>query len=307
VQVVEEGALIVPPDIRAVDPADGEVHFGEAPGGLVGLLTVDGDHVGRVNRDTVAVAFLLIVVLVGLDELLALHEHTARPAAGVEDPAFIGFEHLHEELDDAPGRVELATLLPFGKGELPEEILIDLSEDVLALCLVSPQSYGADEVDKTTEACPVEVLPGIDLGKDPLQGRVPVLDGLHGLINVPADIHLLAVLEKDLCLLRVVGDPLPPGDGRYEEHPLGGILVGVLGIGPLVFALAFLQPGMEDLKGIGYVLQEYEAKDDVLVLGGIHVLAELIRGLPECRLDGFLSVILLVGLLRSCHSISVLA
>ena len=39
-------------------------------------------------------------------------------------------------------------------------------------------------------------------------------------------------------------------------------------------------------EGVGDVLEEDEAEDDVLVLGGIHVGAELVGGGPEGFLDG---------------------
>ena len=45
VRVVQEGAFVVPFDLRAVDAANGEVHLGQPPGGLVALLAVDGDVV----------------------------------------------------------------------------------------------------------------------------------------------------------------------------------------------------------------------------------------------------------------------
>ncbi len=49
-------------DLR-VDAPDGEVHLGKPPGRVVRLLAVDGD--------------VAKLPAVGLDELLAAHEHTA--------------------------------------------------------------------------------------------------------------------------------------------------------------------------------------------------------------------------------------
>ena len=62
---------------------------------------------------------------VRLDELLALHEHAARAAAGVVDAALVGRQHLDQHPDHAAGRVELAALLALGAGELGEEVLVD--------------------------------------------------------------------------------------------------------------------------------------------------------------------------------------
>ncbi len=66
-----------------------------------------------------------------LDELLALHEHPARAAAGVEDAALVWREHLDEYADDALRRVELPALLALGTRELREEVLVDPPEDIL--------------------------------------------------------------------------------------------------------------------------------------------------------------------------------
>ena len=91
VTVVVEGVAVR--DL-GVDAADGEVHLGQAPGGVVRLLAVD--------RDVADLAG------VGLDELLALHEHAARAAAGVVDAALVGREHLDQHAHHVRRRVELA-------------------------------------------------------------------------------------------------------------------------------------------------------------------------------------------------------
>ena len=100
-----------------VDAANGEVHLGQPPGGVVRLLPVDRDV-----ADAAAVR---------LDELLALHEHAARAAAGVVDAAAIGRQHLDQHAHHVGRRVELAALLAFGAGELGEEVFVDAPERVL--------------------------------------------------------------------------------------------------------------------------------------------------------------------------------
>ena len=77
------------PAMLRVDAADGEVHLGQAPRGGVGLLAVDGD--------------VAELAAVGFDELLALHEHAARAAAGVVDAALVRLEHLDQHAHDARG------------------------------------------------------------------------------------------------------------------------------------------------------------------------------------------------------------
>jgi hypothetical protein len=63
-----------------IDATDGEVHLGQAPGGVVGFLAVDGD--------------VAELAAVGFDELFAADEHTTRAAAGVVDAAFVGREQF---------------------------------------------------------------------------------------------------------------------------------------------------------------------------------------------------------------------
>ena len=98
-QVAQEGVGGLLAEV-GLDAADGEVHVCQPPGGGVGLLAEDGD-VG-------------LLAAVRLDELLGLHEHAARAAAGVIDAPVVGFEHLDEQADDAARGEELAAELAFG-------------------------------------------------------------------------------------------------------------------------------------------------------------------------------------------------
>ena len=140
-EIALEGVGVLGAEI-GFDAANGEVHLGEAPGGGVALLAVDAD--------------VAEPAAVGFDELLRLHEHAARAAAGIVDAAFVRREHLDEEPDDALRRVELAAFLAFGAGELAEEVFVDAAENVLrAACFVA-QADGADQVDEFAEAVLVE-------------------------------------------------------------------------------------------------------------------------------------------------------
>ncbi len=116
------------------DAADGEVHVGQAPGRVVGLLAVDADV-----ADAAAVL---------LDEALAGHEHAARTAAGVVDAAPIRRQHLDEHADDVAGRVELAALLALRAGELGQEVLIDAAEDVAGAIRRTAEADVGHEVDE---------------------------------------------------------------------------------------------------------------------------------------------------------------
>ena len=98
--------------------ADGEVHFAESPGGLVGFLS----H----NVDVVKSA------LVGLDEFFALDKHAAAATAGVKDSAFERLNHGYKQLHDASGRVELSAFFALSIRKLSKEIFVDSAEDVFA-------------------------------------------------------------------------------------------------------------------------------------------------------------------------------
>ncbi len=153
VAVIVEGVAVC--DLT-LDAADGQVHAGQAPGGVVGLLAEDRD-VGRdpgayrLAAGGAASASVAIASGMCADELDRLHEHARAAAAGVVDPALEGLQHLHEQLDHAARGVELAALLAFGVRELGEKVLIDTPEHVLgAACLIA-HSDVAHEIDELTE------------------------------------------------------------------------------------------------------------------------------------------------------------
>jgi hypothetical protein len=65
------------------------------------------------------------------------------------------------------------------------------------------------------------------------------------------------------------------------ENAGGSVLVGVLGISAL--RLLSYEFGALGLEGIGNVLEENQTEDDVLVLRGVHVVAERICHAPQLR------------------------
>ena len=69
----------------------------------------------------------------------------------------------------------------------------------------------------------------------------------------------------------------------HPEDAGGAVLVGVLGVGAV--GAVGLELGVLGLEGVADVLEEDQAQDDVLVLGGVHVVAEGVGGLPELRLE----------------------
>jgi len=271
VKVAAEAVGMLRPQVP-LDTPDGEVHLREPPGGGVRLLTVDAN--------------IPDLPAVGLHELLALDKHPARAAAGVKDPAMVGREHLDEDTDHAPGRVELAALLPLRARELGEEVLVHPAENVLRPVLLIAEADGPDEVDELAKALLVEGRAGVVLREDAPEGGVVLLNGDHGFVQgLPNGRLLRAGLEVEpACHFRDPEDVLHPVlVGVFEglgSHP------GILDV-PLARRITIL--GFECSaalpKSIGDVLQEDEAEHHVLVLGGIHVVPELVGRLPEGSLE----------------------
>ena len=164
-------AFLVPPDVGE-DPADREVHAGEAEGGVVPFLPIDGD--------------VRALAGMSLDELLGLDEEAACATAGVIDPAARRLHHLDHRVHDGLRCVELAAALALGRGELPDEVFVDPADEVV----VGPGALELDvreEVDEPGHDGPVQALFAVDLGERALERRVLGLDRPHGLVHEDAD------------------------------------------------------------------------------------------------------------------------
>ena len=117
--------------------------------------------------------------------------------------------------------------------------------------------------------CLVERGAGVVLGQHALERRVVALDAGHRVVDELADGGLLGLR------LQV----RPARLGRHPEDVLRAVLVGVLGVGAL--RLLGFELRVLLLEGVGDVLEEDQAEDDVLVLGGVHAAAERVGHLPE--------------------------
>src|SRR5205814_2219080 len=93
----------------------------------------------------------------------------------------------------------------------------------------------------------------------------------HGVVDDLADRRLLgAVLE--------VG---PASGGRDPEDVFSAVFVGIFGIRAGVIPYPGNEFGVMLFEAVGDVLEEDETENDVLVLGGVHVAAQLIGCEPE--------------------------
>ena len=134
-----------------------------------------------VDRDVAHLA------LMTRDEFLRLDEHTARTAAGVEHAALIGFHNLDKEFNDAARRIELSALLTFGKGELAEEVLEYMAENIGAPGFRVTESDIGNKINKAAKACGIKITAGIYLGENILEGRIVLFDGIHGIVDFLTD------------------------------------------------------------------------------------------------------------------------
>ena len=134
---------------------------------------------------------------------------------------------------------------------------------------------GGDQVDQLAQAVFVEAGAIELLGEHALEARVVALQGDHGVVDQLADRGLLGAGLQ-------VG---PAGFFGDPEDVLGAVFVRVFGVGAGVVAGFGLRAGEELLavlfEGVGDVLEEDQAQDDVFVLRRVHVVAELVGGQPE--------------------------
>src|SRR5690606_15014258 len=89
---------------------------------------------------------------------------------------------------------------------------------------------------------------------------------------------------------------------RHPEHVFCQVCVAVLG-GGRVFGEQCLVPG---LLAVGDVLEEDEPQHHVLVVGRLHVAAQLVGGLEEFGLEAQGGPVAVLGDLVLCHAVVVL-
>ena len=140
-----------------------------------------------------------------------------------------------------------------------------------ALSPGSPMAMPGDQVDQLAEHHLVERRAVVVLGQHALEAGIVRLDGGHRVVDQLADGRLLGV-GLQMRPARLLGHP---------EHVLGQIFVRVFGGGG-VFGQ---QRGALRLEGVRDVLEEDQAERDVLVVGRLQVLAQLVGGEKQLRLE----------------------
>ena len=203
---------------------DGQVHPGETEGGLVGLLPIDGQVAERLFSVSDS-APAPVTGCMSLYELDGLDEHARGAATGVKYSSPVRLDHFHQQSYHGAGRVELAALAAFGDGELFQEILVDLSQNVGCLCLSAADPDVAYQVHDLTQDLLVQVVSAKVLGQNSLQGFVVPFDDVHGPVDGGSDV-LLAGPGLDDGPSGLLGDP------EYVPFP---VLVGLFGVEALVY------------------------------------------------------------------------
>ena len=152
----------------------------------------------------------------------------------------------------------------------------------------------ADQVDDLAEPLLVEAGAGEVLRQHTLERGVVALDRGHRIVDQRADGRLrrarLQVLPARLL--------------RHPEDAGGAILVRIFRIGAL--RLLGFKLGVLGLEGVGDVLEEDQAEDDVLVLRRVHVVAQRVGGGPELGFEAEVGAgVVGLGFLL-CHQVSLL-
>ncbi len=186
--IVEKAAFIVPLHIAAVDSTDGQVHLCQPPGGLVALLAVNGDIVGRVEGVVrLEAAFTFIMILMMKDEFLTLHKHATAATARVEYSAFVRLKHFNQKFYDAGRCIELPAFFSFCHGKLSKEVFVHPTQNVFALCFLCSQGGGANQVDQSAQTGFIQLFLGKYLWQYATQGGIVLFNGIHGVIHILAD------------------------------------------------------------------------------------------------------------------------
>ena len=128
-----------------------------------------------------------------------------------------------------------------------------------------------EQLDDLAEPRLVQFRPGVVLGQDALEARVLGFEVEHRLVDQRADRRVRA---RGVAL-----EEVPSSARRRPEDVVGDIEVALVGeIALLRVGKGLLAPLLE---AVGYVFEKDQAKRDVLVFGGVHVAAQLVRRGPQ--------------------------
>ncbi|MGC3995499.1 MAG: hypothetical protein QM779_15510 [Propionicimonas sp.] len=238
-----------------------KVHLGDGRGGQVDLLAAQPERVG---------------VAAGLaDGVDGLDEHAAGAAGRVDDLlARLRVEDPHQQVHDVARGEELAGLLARGFGELPQQVLVGIAEDVAGNVVgVEPQRMeGVQQGGQRGFRQPVGVPP-LHIPKDTGQVAVGLLYPVEGLTELRADVD------------RGVVDVGPVTGVRHGER----LVVGVLDLRGEFVAPLGERLGVAVVPVVADPLEEHHREHVRLVVAGVDRATEGVRGRPERALKVRLS------------------
>ena len=264
--VIAEGVAMLN---LTVNPTNGEIHLRKAPRRVVGLLPVNGQVPSSLPAIPVAAG-------VCPDELRRLHEHARGAATGVVHSPPEGLQHLHQEFDDAAGRVELSAVLAFSTGEPGKEELVDPPQNVLGTSLGVADLDVTDHVNQLTQSLLVQIGASVILGQHVFETGIVPLYGHHGGVHRLPNCRLPSLCPNNL----------PASLRRHPENVVSTVLIGVVGTGTSQVMIG-LQSGSRFFERVGDVLQEDEAQDHMLVLRGVHAAAQRVGHAPQLGLVAY--------------------
>ena len=257
---VPDGVALL--DARVGQPVEQHVHLADGPRAEVLLLAVE--------RQVTRIACL------PLDVVGALDQHAAGAGGRVADAHPLGRrQQLDDQLDDHPGRVELAALLAGIVGELLDQVLVGAAEQVgLGHAVVAERDLGEvlDQARKHGVAVPgVAELPFVvvvDSGEHSFEPGVLFLKRRARLVQRLSDVRgrLLDCIPPrppghiELVFVRVV-----PRD--LLGHPVGD------------------EPFRLLLEPVRQPLQEEQTEDVGLVVAAVDRPAQDVGGGPEVGLE----------------------
>lgn len=247
---------------------DGEVHLRQFVGRIGVLLAIDGD--------------IFPVAVVRLDELHALHEHTARTAARVVYLSTVGLDHFSNQIHDGLGRIVFAFSLAFGNSELAQKIFVDAANQVVLLVLEGINL--ANHIEQARQFGAVESQTRIIVaGQGSPQGGIVLLGLRQSRIDFDGNVVLFGILDQIVPAADFVQVENIPG---IVEHGL--VHEGRLAVGNQFVASLY--------KAVVCIFEEYQAQHHMFVLRRLHRSPQFVGRLPQSLLDTFLFQLFL------CHA-----
>lgn len=197
------------------------------------------------------------------------HEHAARAAGGIEHGALRGFQDVHDHAHERLRGEEHAVVACHQRRELVQEVLVDASDDVVAVLV---ERLVVEDAQHLAQDVVAEL--GVGVGKDALQVRIVLGDSGHGIVHGLADILVIREVHQ-----MVVSCPF----WKVHRALCRVVSRALRGFAPLDFRALGVDLLVYALEATPCVAQENEPehRHAVLLAGELRVCAQLVCCLPE--------------------------